>query len=206
MKEDDLKNLIQGLDKNTLDDLSGLRKHELRRQTIELLKTTRWGRIYAIAYLLIGIGSIFLYSLVFGFDVIFSIFLGIITWFAVSFTVDTILIKILPINKQLDWLLKTPEGFAELKKGGITDGQIEKLREDATEKQKLQELVIEALQEEKDLRELGDLCKCGHTYGSHPFLQRRTEGLPMPPAHSCISCKCKKFEINRASYAESSTK
>ncbi|KKS96765.1 hypothetical protein A3B05_00025 [Candidatus Giovannonibacteria bacterium RIFCSPLOWO2_01_FULL_43_160] len=43
---------------------------------------------------------------------------------------------------------------------------------------------------------LSDLCKCGHTYGSHPFLKIRTEGFPMPPAYSCISCKCQKFELS----------
>lgn len=135
MKEDDSKKLIQGLDKNTLDDLNRLRKHESRRQAIELLKTTHWGRIYAIIYLLIGIGSIFVYSLVFKFNIAFSIFLGIITWFATSFIVDTILIKTFPIEKQMDWLLKTPEGLAELKKKGITDEQVEKLKEDANNKQ-----------------------------------------------------------------------
>ncbi|OGZ30285.1 MAG: hypothetical protein A2931_04135 [Candidatus Niyogibacteria bacterium RIFCSPLOWO2_01_FULL_45_48] len=46
---------------------------------------------------------------------------------------------------------------------------------------------------------LSDLCKCGHTYGSHPFLKRRTEGFPMPPAYSCIDCKCKKFELDKNS-------
>ena len=85
---------------------------------------------------------------------------------------------------------------------------------DKAEKQELQGAVIEALQEEKDLQgaeentgfKLSDLCKCGHTYGSHPALKRFDDGSPMPSAHSCISCKCKKFEINRASsYAESST-
>jgi uncharacterized membrane protein (DUF485 family) len=102
----------------------------LERQSLELLKTTRWGRIYAIIYLLIGFSSIFLYAMIFKFNVIFSIFLGILTWFVIAFIVDKILIKTQRIDKQLDWLFETPEGLAELKRKGITDEQIEELKSD----------------------------------------------------------------------------
>ena len=50
------------------------------------------------------------------FNIIFSIFLGVITWFAVAFIVDKILIKTQRVDKQLNWLFETPEGLAKLKK------------------------------------------------------------------------------------------
>jgi len=112
------------------EKMEKLRISALERQTLELLKNTRWGRIYAIIYFLIGIGSIFLYAIIFKFSVIFSVFLGVLTWFIVAFIVDKILIKTQRVDKQLNWLLETPEGLAELKKKGMTDEQIEKLKSD----------------------------------------------------------------------------
>ena len=112
------------------EKMEKLRIWALERQSLELLKTTRWGRIYAISYLLIGFSSIFLYTMIFRFNVIFSIFLGILTWFAIAFIGDKILIKTQRIDKQLNWLLETPEGLAELKRKGMTDEQIEKLKSD----------------------------------------------------------------------------
>jgi len=122
MKENKTKGLEEKMEK--------LRISALERQTLELLKNTRWGRIYAIIYFLIGIGSIFLYAIIFKFSVVFSVFLGILTWFMVAFIVDKILIKTQRVDKQLNWLLETPEGLAELKKKGMTDEQIEKLKSD----------------------------------------------------------------------------
>ena len=61
------------------EKMEKLRMRAIVRQSLELLKTTRWGRIYAIIYLLIGFSSIFLYAMIFRFNVIFSIFLGILT-------------------------------------------------------------------------------------------------------------------------------
>lgn len=110
------------------EKMEKLRILGLERQTLELLKNTRWGRIYAIIYFFIGVGSIFLYAMIFKLNVILSIFLGLLTWFVVAFIIDKILIKTKRIDKQLDWLLKTPEGLAELKRKGIRDEQIEKLR------------------------------------------------------------------------------
>ncbi len=112
------------------EKMEKLRIWALERQSLELLKTTRWGRISAIIYLLIGFSSIFLYAMIFKFNVIFSIFLGILTWFIVAFIVDKILIKTQRIDKQLNWLLETPEGLTELKRKGMTDEQIEKLKSD----------------------------------------------------------------------------
>ncbi|PIV12699.1 MAG: hypothetical protein COS47_01190 [Candidatus Nealsonbacteria bacterium CG03_land_8_20_14_0_80_36_12] len=122
MKENKTKGLEEKMEK--------LRISALERQTLELLKNTRWGRIYAIIYFLIGIGSIFLYAIIFKFSVVFSVFLGILIWFMVAFIVDKILIKTQRVDKQLNWLLETPEGLAELKKKGMTDEQIEKLKSD----------------------------------------------------------------------------
>lgn len=112
------------------EKMERLRISALERQSLESLKNSHWGRIYAIIYFFIGVGSIFLYTLIFKINVIFSIILGIITWFVVSFIVDKILIKTQRIDKQLNWLLKTPKGIAMLKEKGMTDEQIEKLKVD----------------------------------------------------------------------------
>ena len=112
------------------EKMEKLRIVGLERQTLELLKTTRWGKIYAFIYLLVGAASIFLYTLVFNLNVFLSIFLGILTWFIISFVIDKILIKTYRIDTQLDWMLKTPEWLTELKKRGITDEQIEQLKKD----------------------------------------------------------------------------
>lgn len=112
------------------EKMEKLRITALERQTLEILKSTHWGRIYGILYFLIGVGSIFFYSIIFKINIIPSVFLGVITWFIVSFIVDKILIKTQRIDKQLDWLFETPEGLSELKKRGITDEQIEKLKSD----------------------------------------------------------------------------
>ena len=109
-----------GRTKEFEEKMEALRMRALERQSLELLKTSKWGRIYAIIYLLIGFSSIFLYSMIFRFNIIFSISLGILTWFVVAFIVDKILIKTQRIDKQLDWLFETPEGLAELKRKGIT--------------------------------------------------------------------------------------
>lgn len=105
-----------------------LRRRALERQSRELLKTTRWGRIYGVAYLFIGVCSVSVYIFVFKFHTVSSILLGLITWFVLSFAVDTILVKTQRIDKQLDWLLKTPQGLAELKRKGITEEQIEEMK------------------------------------------------------------------------------
>jgi ABC-type bacteriocin/lantibiotic exporter with double-glycine peptidase domain len=106
-----------------------LRIRALERETLELLKTTHWGRIYAAIYFIIGFGSIFLYSIILKFTITSSILLGFLTWIIIALIGDKILIKTHRIDKQLKWFLETPEGLAELKRKGITDEEIEKLKE-----------------------------------------------------------------------------
>lgn len=105
------------------EKIKKLKVRGLERQTLELLKTTRWGRIYAAVYLLVGIASIFVYAMVLELNIIFSILLGIATWFVLAFMVDTILIKTQRVDKQLSWMLKTPEGLAELKRRGVPNSE-----------------------------------------------------------------------------------
>jgi len=110
--------------------MESLRVSALERQSLEVLKNSRWGRLYAVIYFLIGVGSIFLYAIIFNLNVVLSIFLGILTWFILAFIVDKILIKTQRVDKQLNWMLETSEGITELKRKGITDEQIEKLKSD----------------------------------------------------------------------------
>ena len=112
------------------EKMEGLRKLALERISAGVLKKSPTGKFLAIIYFLVGLGSIFLYWLIFNLNIIVSIILGIITWFGITFIVDKIFIKSFRIDKQLDWLLKTPEGLAEMKKKGITDEQIEQLKKD----------------------------------------------------------------------------
>jgi low affinity Fe/Cu permease len=116
------------MEKDVVKEIEALRKRALERQSLELLKKSHWGRIYAIAYLLIGVGSIFVYSLILNFAIVTSVMLGIVTWFIVSFVADTILIKTQRIDKQLDWLLNTSEGQKEMKISGMTEEQIRELK------------------------------------------------------------------------------
>lgn len=75
------------------EQMEKLRTMGLERQTLEFLKTTYWGKIYAWIYLFLGIISLFIYILVFDLGVFLSIVLGIITWLVISFTSDKILVK-----------------------------------------------------------------------------------------------------------------
>lgn len=111
-------------------NMEKLRVLGLERMTLNLLHKTTKGRILEFIIIFIGIISIFLYAKILNLNVIFSIFLGFITWFVVGFIIDKTIIKFYRIDKQLDWLLKNPEGLRELKKKGITDEQIEKLKMD----------------------------------------------------------------------------
>ena len=110
--------------------MNSLRKAGLRKQSLMWLKSSRWGKVYSKMYLLIGFISIFMYKYILELNVIASIVLGVITWLVVSWIMNSILIRRYRIDKQLKWLLETPEGLAELKKSGSTDEEIEKLRQE----------------------------------------------------------------------------
>jgi len=89
------------------EKMEGLRELALEKISVDVLKKSPTGKFLAIIYFLVGLGSIFLYWLIFNFNIIVSIILGIITWFGITFIVDKIFIKSFRIDKQLDWLLKT---------------------------------------------------------------------------------------------------
>ena len=110
--------------------MEDLRIKSLERRSFGLLKTTPLGRIYGVVYFIIGIVSIFIYNLIFNLHILISVLLGIITWFVLSFIVDSILIKRARIDEQLNFLLKTPEGLARLKKQGFTDEKIEEMKKE----------------------------------------------------------------------------
>jgi len=113
-----------------ISKMDKLKTYQLRRQSFELLKTTYWGKIYGIVYLLIGFTSIFLYVFLFDLGIIFSIILGIVTWFVVAWICDSILVRTMRIDKQLRWMFETQEGIVELKNKGLSDEEINKLKVD----------------------------------------------------------------------------
>jgi len=118
---------------NSNKDIEKLKIRAFERQSLELLKTTKWGRIYSIIYLFLGVASIFLYIFIFNISILLSVFLGIITWFFISFIIDTILIKSMRIDKQLEWMTETNDGILILKEKGMTAEQIEDLKKNIKE-------------------------------------------------------------------------
>lgn len=112
-----------------------LRKMALERITYRMFKESRIGRNIVVVYLLIGVGSIFLYWRVFGLHIILSVFLGIITWFVVTIVVDISFRKIFRIDRNIKFY-KSPEGIKRLKKKGCSDKEIREMQEiaEATEK------------------------------------------------------------------------
>ena len=111
-------------------EIEKLRILGLDKITLKLFHKTTTGRILEFIIIFTGIGGAFLYAKILDVGVIISIILGFLTWFIVGLVIDKVVIKIYRIDKQLDWLLETPEGIRELKSKGITDKQIEKLKEE----------------------------------------------------------------------------
>jgi ABC-type bacteriocin/lantibiotic exporter with double-glycine peptidase domain len=76
-----------------------VREIEIKRTSHNLFSQSTIGKITPIIYLIIAIGSIFLYNRYFHLSIIISIILGIVTWFVVTYIFDKLLIKILGIEK-----------------------------------------------------------------------------------------------------------
>lgn len=76
-----------------------LREMELRRTTRELFNKSAVGKATTIIYLLIAMGSIFVYWKFFDVNIFLSILYGIITWFVVTYIFDKILTKLSGVEK-----------------------------------------------------------------------------------------------------------
>lgn len=76
-----------------------LREMELKRTSRELFNKSPASKTTSVIYLLIALGSIFVYWKFFEVNIFLSILYGITTWFVVIYIFDKILIKLLGVEK-----------------------------------------------------------------------------------------------------------
>lgn len=117
-----MKSIKEKFDKK-FPEAKTLREMELRRAVWKLFGKSTVGKVASVIYLIISFTSIFIYWKFFRINIFLSIFLGAITWFAITYVFDLILIKLLGIEKIL-----TKMNDEEIKASG------EKLEETLKEK------------------------------------------------------------------------
>lgn len=76
-----------------------LREMELRRTSRELFNRSPVGKATTIIYFVVALGSIFVYWKFFETNIFLSVLYGIITWFAITYIFDKILIKLSGVEK-----------------------------------------------------------------------------------------------------------
>lgn len=78
-----------------------LREMELKRTTRELFNKSSIGKATTIIYFVVAVGSIFVYWKFLEVNIFLSILYGIITWFAITYILDKILIKLSGVEKMV---------------------------------------------------------------------------------------------------------
>ena len=111
------------------DLMKDIRRKALENQTSLLFHKTTKGRIVELVVILSGIGGIFLYYNL-GFNIVFSIILGFITYSIVGAILDTIIGKLFRIDKQIEWLKNTPEGRDFVEKSGYVGDDVDNAKRD----------------------------------------------------------------------------
>jgi len=76
-----------------------LRGMELKRTSRNLYNKSSIGKTTPVIYLVIALGSIFVYWKFFEVNIFLSILFGLITWFVITYIFDKVLIKLLGIEK-----------------------------------------------------------------------------------------------------------
>ncbi|MDP3770329.1 MAG: hypothetical protein U0945_12030 [Flavobacterium sp.] len=76
-----------------------LREMELKRTSRELFNKSSIGKATTVIYFIVAIGSIFVYWKFFEVNIFLSILYGIITWFAVTYIFDKIIIKLSGVDE-----------------------------------------------------------------------------------------------------------
>ena len=76
-----------------------LREMELKRTSRNLYNQSSFGKATSVIYLIIALGSIFVYWKFFEVNIFLSILYGLITWFVVTYTFDKIFIKLFGVEK-----------------------------------------------------------------------------------------------------------
>jgi len=78
-----------------------LRAHELKKVAHNLFNKSALGKATSLIYLIIALSSIFVYRRFFDINIFFSILLGIMTWFIVTYVLDKTLIKLSGVERIL---------------------------------------------------------------------------------------------------------
>lgn len=101
--------------------MEAVRKHEIKKVAHEVFSQSSIGKVSSVIYFIIAFFSIFIYWNVFDLNIIFSIFLAIITWFVVTFILDKILLKFSGIEKYLTQIneKEIQSSMENLKKSGL---------------------------------------------------------------------------------------
>ena len=113
-------------------DFEKLQKMGLENITSNLFNKTPNGRVINTFIHILGIVSIFFYynilNINFVLNVIISLILGFLTHSILGALFDIFVGKFFRIDKQINWLLKTPEGQKYLEEKGATKEDVEKLK------------------------------------------------------------------------------
>ena len=92
-----------------------LREMELKRTSRNIYNQSSFGKATSVVYLIVALGSIFVYWKFFEVNIFLSFLYGIITWFVITYIFDKILIKLSGVeevvkkindNKPCDYSIK----------------------------------------------------------------------------------------------------
>src|SRR3989344_1729813 len=76
-----------------------LREMELKRTSRNIYNQSSFGKATSVVYLIVALGSIFVYWKFFEVNIFLSILYGLITWFVVTYIFDKIFIKFFGVEK-----------------------------------------------------------------------------------------------------------
>jgi len=76
-----------------------LREMELKRTSRNIYNQSSFGKATSVVYLIVALGSIFVYWKFFEVNIFLSILYGLITWFVITYIFDKIFIKLFGVEK-----------------------------------------------------------------------------------------------------------
>jgi len=103
----------------------------LENVTSNLFNQTTQGKIFTAILRILGIASMFIYHYYFKINIFFSIILGFLTYSILGALFNIAIGKLFRLDKQFNWLTKTPEGLEFLKSKEVTEEQVEELKKES---------------------------------------------------------------------------
>ena len=76
-----------------------LREMELKRASRNIYNQSSFGKATSVVYLIVALGSFFVYWKFFEVNIFLSILYGLITWFVITYIFDKIFIKLFGVEK-----------------------------------------------------------------------------------------------------------